>query len=107
MFLLLLNRTMLVEESTILLWRKARKFQMLSMVCFFVNDTSVVLLFVTNLIVLESKGIDVIVSMDWLSKYKVLIDCTKKSIKLNTSDGKEMEFVVESVVTSKVVPNRT
>jgi hypothetical protein len=107
MFLLLLNRTMLVEESTILLWRKARKLQMLSVVCFFVNDTSVVLLFVTNLIVLESKGIDVIVSMDWLSKYKVLIDCTKKSIKLNTSDGKEMEFVVESVVTSKGVPNRT
>jgi hypothetical protein len=107
MFLLLLNRTMLVEESTILLWRKARKLQMLSVVCFFVNNTSVILLFVTNLIVLESKDIDVIVSMDWLSKYKVLIDCTKKSIKLNTSDGKEMEFVVESVVTSKGVPNRT
>jgi hypothetical protein len=40
--------------------------------------------FVTNLIVLESKGIDVILGMDWLSKHKVLIDCAKKSIKLTT-----------------------
>jgi hypothetical protein len=33
--------------------------------------------FVANLIVLESKGIDVILGMDWLSKYKVLIDCAR------------------------------
>jgi hypothetical protein len=61
--------------------------------------------FVTNLIVLESKGIDVILGMDWLSKHKVLIDCAKKSIKLTTPGGKEMEFVVESVVTAKGVAN--
>jgi hypothetical protein len=36
--------------------------------------------FVAKLIVLESKGIDVILGMDWLSKYKVLIDCSKKSV---------------------------
>jgi hypothetical protein len=40
--------------------------------------------FVANLIVLESKGIDVILGMDWLSKYKVLIDRAKKSVKLTT-----------------------
>jgi hypothetical protein len=40
--------------------------------------------FVTNLIILESKGIDVILGMGWLSKHKVLIDCAKKSIKLTT-----------------------
>jgi hypothetical protein len=61
--------------------------------------------FVANLIVLESKGIDVILRMDWLSKHKVLIDCTKKFVKLTTSEGKEMEFVVESVVTAKGVAN--
>jgi hypothetical protein len=44
--------------------------------------------FVANLIVLESKGIDVILEIDWLNKYKVLIDCAKKSIKLTTSEGK-------------------
>jgi hypothetical protein len=30
--------------------------------------------FVTNLLVFESKGIDVILGMDWLSKHKVLIN---------------------------------
>jgi hypothetical protein len=44
--------------------------------------------------------------MDWLSKHKVLIDCAKKSIKLTTLEGKEMEFVAESVVTTKGVANR-
>jgi hypothetical protein len=61
--------------------------------------------FVANLIVLESKGIDVILGMDWLGKHKVLIDCAKKSIKLTTPVGKEMEFVVEPVVTAKGVAN--
>jgi hypothetical protein len=62
--------------------------------------------FVTNLIVLESKGIDVILGMDWLGKHKVLIDCAKKSVKLTTSDGKELEFIAEPVVTAKGFANR-
>jgi hypothetical protein len=45
---------------------------------------------VTNLIVLESKRIDIILGMDWLSKHKELIDCAKKSVKLTTLDGKEL-----------------
>jgi hypothetical protein len=61
--------------------------------------------FVANNIVLESKGIDVILGMDWLSKHKVLIDCAKKSIKLTTPEGKEIEFVAELVVTAKGVAN--
>jgi hypothetical protein len=60
---------------------------------------------VANLIVLESKGIDVILGMDLLSKYKVLIDCAKKSVMLTTPEGKEMEFVAEPVVTVKGVAN--
>jgi hypothetical protein len=55
---------------------------------------------------LESKGIDVILGMDWLSKHNVLIDCTKKSIKLTTPEGEGMEFVAEPVVTAKGVTNR-
>jgi hypothetical protein len=43
--------------------------------------------------------------VDWLSKHNVLIDCTKKSIKLTTPDGKELEFVTEPVVTAKGVDN--
>jgi hypothetical protein len=61
--------------------------------------------FVANLIVLESEGINVIHGMDWLSKHKVLIDCTKKSVKLTTLDGKELKFITEPVVTTKGVAN--
>jgi hypothetical protein len=61
--------------------------------------------FVANLIVLKSKGIDVILGMDWLSKHKVLINYAKKSVKLTTPKGKEMEFVAESVITAKGVVN--
>jgi hypothetical protein len=61
--------------------------------------------FVGNLIVLESKGIDVILGIDWLSNHKVLIDCAKKSVKLTTPEGKEIEFIVEPVVTAKGVAN--
>jgi hypothetical protein len=61
--------------------------------------------FVANLIVLESKGIDILLGMDWLSKHKVLIDCAKKSIKLTTPEGKEMEIVTEPVVTAKGIAN--
>jgi hypothetical protein len=61
--------------------------------------------FVANLIILESKGIDIILGMDWLSKHKVLINYAKKSVKLTTPEGKEMEFVAEPVVTAKGVAN--
>jgi hypothetical protein len=61
--------------------------------------------FIANLIVLESKGIDIILRMDWLSKHKVLVDCTKKSIRLTAPNGMELEFVAEPVVTAKGVAN--
>jgi hypothetical protein len=62
--------------------------------------------FVANLIILESKDIDVSPRMDWLSKYQVHIDYAKKSVKLTTPEGKEMEFVAEPVVTANGVANR-
>jgi hypothetical protein len=46
---------------------------------------------------LELKGIDIILGMDWLSK---------RSFKLTTPDGKELEIVAEPVVTAKGVANR-
>jgi hypothetical protein len=51
--------------------------------------------FVASLRVLESKGIDIILGMDWLGKHKVLIDYAKKSVKLTTPDGKELEFIAD------------
>jgi hypothetical protein len=62
--------------------------------------------FLASLIVLESKGIDVILGMDWLSKHNGLIDCAKKAVRLTPSSGKELEYVVENLVTDKSASNR-
>jgi hypothetical protein len=59
-----------------------------------------------NLIVLESKGIDIILGMDWLSKHNGLIDCAKKAVRLTPSSGKELEYVAENLVTDKAASNR-
>jgi hypothetical protein len=62
--------------------------------------------FLANLIVLESNRIDVILGMDWLSKHKGMINCAKKAVRLTTSNGKEMEYVAENLVTDKDASNR-
>jgi hypothetical protein len=59
-----------------------------------------------NLIVLESKGIDVVLGMDWLSKHNGLIDCAKKAVRLTPSSGKELEYVAENLVMDKAASNR-
>jgi hypothetical protein len=61
--------------------------------------------FLANLIVLESKGIDVILEMDWLSKHNGLINYAKKVVRLTPSSGKELEYVVENLVTDKAESN--
>jgi hypothetical protein len=45
--------------------------------------------FLANLIVPESKGIDMILGMDWLSKHNGMIDCAKKVVRLTPSGGKD------------------
>jgi hypothetical protein len=62
--------------------------------------------FIANLIVLESKGIDVILGMDWLSKHKGMINCAKKAVRLTTRSGKEVKYVVENLVMDKAASNR-
>jgi hypothetical protein len=62
--------------------------------------------FLANLIVLESKGIDIILRMDWLSKHNGLIDCAKKAVRLTPSSGKELEYVAKNLVTDKAASNR-
>jgi hypothetical protein len=61
--------------------------------------------FSANLIVLDSKGADVILGMDWMSKQKALIDCAKKSVKLTTEVGQEVEYVAEPLITHKGTTN--
>jgi hypothetical protein len=43
--------------------------------------------------------------MDWMNKHKVLIDCTKKSIKLTAEDGNELVYEAEPLFTSKGATN--
>jgi hypothetical protein len=62
--------------------------------------------FLANLIILESKGIDIILGMDWLSKHNGHIDCAKKAVRLTPRSGKELEYVVENLVTDKAASNK-
>jgi hypothetical protein len=62
--------------------------------------------FLANLTVLESKGIDTILGIDWPSKYNGLIDYAKKAVRLTPSSRKELEYVAENLVTDKAASNR-
>jgi hypothetical protein len=48
----------------------------------------------------------VILGMDWLSKHKGMINCAKKAVRLTISSGKEVEYVVENLVTDKAASNK-
>jgi hypothetical protein len=48
--------------------------------------------FLVNLIVLDSKGIDIILGMDWLRKYDGVILCAKRAIRLTREDDTIVEF---------------
>jgi hypothetical protein len=48
--------------------------------------------FLANLIVMDSKGIDIILGMDWLRKYDRVILCAKRAIKLTKEEGTIVEF---------------
>jgi hypothetical protein len=60
--------------------------------------------FSSNLILLNSKGIDIILGMDWLSKYDGVIQCARKAVKLTKKDRTSVEFVamVQSGLDSKL-----
>jgi hypothetical protein len=49
--------------------------------------------FLANLIILDSKGIDIIFGMNWLRKYDGVILCDKRAIWLTKEDGTIVEFI--------------
>ena len=53
--------------------------------------------FPSDLIILESQGLDIILGMDWLSKYGGNIDCASKSIFLTTPEGRRIKYVSRNV----------
>ncbi|KAA3470561.1 DNA/RNA polymerases superfamily protein [Gossypium australe] len=46
--------------------------------------------FATDLMALPFREFDMILGMDWVSKYGVMVDCKRKRISLRTLDGNEM-----------------
>jgi hypothetical protein len=48
----------------------------------------------------------VILRMDWLSKHNGMINYAMKAVRLTASSGKELEYVVENLVTDKAASNR-
>jgi hypothetical protein len=49
--------------------------------------------FLANFVVLDSKGIDIILGMGWLSKVHAVIQCAKRSTLLTSPEGEQFEFV--------------
>ena len=48
--------------------------------------------FLVDLLVLKSKGIDVILRMDWLSRHNGLIGCTDKVVHLTNPEGVRVTY---------------
>jgi hypothetical protein len=49
--------------------------------------------FLSNLILLDSNDINIILGMDWLSKYDGVIQCAKRDVRLTKKDETTVEFV--------------
>jgi hypothetical protein len=49
--------------------------------------------FKANLIILGTNGLDVVLGMEWMSKYQGHIDCAQKAITVTNSDGLQIEHV--------------
>jgi hypothetical protein len=49
--------------------------------------------FQANLIILGTKGLDMILGMDWMSKYHGHIDCARKAISITNSEGIPVEHI--------------
>jgi hypothetical protein len=61
--------------------------------------------FPSNLLVLKSWGIDVILGMDWLRKYDGVIQCREKSVDLTSLQGDRIEFIAAPSPTGKEIVN--
>jgi hypothetical protein len=60
-----------------------------------------------NLILLDSKDIDIILDMDWLRKYDRVIQCAKRTVRLTKEDGITAEFVAATQSNQTSMLNQT
>jgi hypothetical protein len=51
--------------------------------------------FLANLIVPESKDLDVILGMDWLGIHDAMIQCAKRTVILPGPNGEKIELVAD------------
>jgi hypothetical protein len=63
--------------------------------------------FLSNLILLDSKGIDIIHGMDWLRKYDRIIKCARRLVRLTKTDGTTVEFVAAMQSNQGSILNQT
>ena len=67
--------------------------------------------FGVNLLVMDSKGIDVILGMNWLSKNKAVLDCAQRTVTLNGPSGTRIQLKLEGVKSClfalKAVPTKS
>jgi hypothetical protein len=49
--------------------------------------------FQADLIILGTQGLDVVLGMDWMSKYHEHIDCARKAINMTNSDGVQIDRI--------------
>nr|AAM01169.1 Putative retroelement [Oryza sativa Japonica Group] len=62
--------------------------------------------FPSSLILLESKDLDVILGMDWLSRHRGVIDCANRKVTLTNSNGETVSFFASSPKSHGVVLNQ-
>jgi hypothetical protein len=63
--------------------------------------------FSSNLILLDSKDIDIVLGMDWLRKYDGVIQRAKRTVRLTKEDGITVEFVAATQSKQSSMLNRT
>ena len=63
--------------------------------------------FPADLIVLESQTLDVILGIDWLTKFEGNIDCARKTIFLTTLEQKRIKYVSRRTPTKNRVNSLT
>jgi hypothetical protein len=61
--------------------------------------------FRANLIILDSKGIDVIMRMGWLTACDAVIQCAKRSVLLTSPAGERFEFAADPAPTTASAVN--
>ena len=62
--------------------------------------------FPEDLIVMESIGIDIILGQNWSARYKLVMQPTKRVVKVQTSSGEQIEHEVQHTSNSRHVGMR-